>query len=336
MPKINGCKLSRDAMTDHERTQPTTYDSAAWALLGALVVAVAGLQLWKPLPVEPASLLVLLTACGALSCTAFFYRRVRVQENFAIICVGLMQVLLFSAIGSVLSYMLAREGGALWDNRLEAWDVALGFDWLAYVRLVDAQAWLVAPVRIAYASLIPQIIVLVLALGFTSKLAELRRMLLAAMLGGTITILLSAVFPAVGYYVHHGLAAADFDHIRPWAGLVHQADFTALRDGTMTSLRLTEVQGIVTFPSYHAGLATVTVWGFWVSRIAWLRWPGVALALATIFATPIDGGHYLVDVLAGMAVGAIAIAATRRAVGWTPAAAFRSSPFRRSRAAFAR
>lgn len=323
-------------MADSDRALDRTHDSAAWALLGALVVALGGLQLWKPLPVEPASLVALLTACAALGATAVFYRRVRVQDNFAIICIGLMQVLLFSAVGSVLSYMLAREGGALWDHRLEAWDAALGFDWLAYVRLVDSHGWLVAPVRWAYASLIPQIIVLVLALGFSMKLAELRRLMFAAMLGGTITILLSAFFPAVGYYVHHGLTAADFDHIRPWAGFVHQADFTALRSGTLTSLRLTEVQGIVTFPSYHAGLATVTLWGFWVSRIAWLRWPGVALALATILATPIDGGHYLVDVLAGVAIGAIAIAAAGRAAGWQPAFAFRSSPFRRSRAAFAR
>ena len=327
------------ADTDRNVRPPVhpTHDSAAWALLGALVAAVGALQLWSPLPVEPASLAALLTACAALGCTALFYRRVRVQDNFPVICVGLMQVLLFSAIGSVLSYMLAREGGALWDDRLETWDVALGFDWLAYVQLVDARSWLVAPVRWAYASLVPQIIILVLALGFTTRLAELRRMLLAAMLSGTITILLSAFFPAVGYYVHHGLASADFEHIRPWAGLVHQADFTALRNGTMTSLRLTEVQGIVTFPSYHAGLATVTLWGFWVSRIAWLRWPGAALAFATILATPIDGGHYLVDVLAGIAVGAIAIAAAYRAVGWRPAAAaLRSSPSRRSRAAFAR
>src|SRR5687768_8076597 len=113
-------------MADHESTEPRTYDSAAWVLLGALVAAVGALQLWKPLPVEPASLMVLLTACAALSCTAIFYRRVRVQNNFAVICTGLMQVLLFSAIGSVLSYMLAREGGTLLDHRLEAWDAALG------------------------------------------------------------------------------------------------------------------------------------------------------------------------------------------------------------------
>ncbi len=327
-------------MADHrhvpDRASECTSESAAWALIGALATAVGALQLRSPLPIAPGSLMALATACAALGCTAMFYRRVRVQENFAIICTGLMQVLLFSAVGSILSYLLAREGGALWDNRLEVWDAALGFDWLAYVRLIDAQGWLVAPVRWAYASLVPQIIVLVLALGFSLQIAELRRLILAAMLSGTITILLSALFPAVGYYVHHGLTAADFEHIRPWAGLVHETDFTALRNGTMTALRLTEMQGIVTFPSYHAGLATVTLWGFWVSRHAWLRWPGAAVALATILATPIDGGHYLIDVLAGIAVGMVAIAASRWAICWRPEGLVKSSPSRRSRAAFAR
>lgn len=324
-------------MTESDHALDHTGESAAWALIGVLILAVGALQLRALLAIEPASMAALLTACGALGGTALFYRRVRMQENFAVICIGLMQVLLFSAIGAILSYMLARDGGALWDARLASWDRALGFDWLAYVRLVDAHEWLAAPVRWAYASLIPQIIVLVLALGFTMRLATLRRVLLAAIISGTITILLSTLFPAVGHYVHDGLTLADFQHINPWAGYAHQADFTALRNGTMASLRISEMQGIITFPSYHAGLATVTLWGFWASRMAWLRWPGAAVALATILATPVDGGHYLVDVLAGMAIGIIAIALAKPAIGWRPAElAVRSSPSRRSRAAFVR
>jgi len=154
-------------------------------------------------------------------------------------------------------------------------------------------------------------------------------------LSGTITILLSALFPAVGHYVHDGLTVADFQHINPWAGYVHQADFNALRNGTMTVLHMDRMQGIITFPSYHAGLATVTLWGFWSSRIAWLKWPGAAVAVGTLLATPVDGGHYLVDVLAGMAAGMVAIALAGPAIRWRPAGTWvRSWPFRRSRAAF--
>lgn len=337
LPKINGCTVSADAMTQSMPASDHGSESAAWALIAGLLMAVAALELRAPLPIAPATLAALLTACVALGGTAVFYRRVRRQENFAVICIGLMQVLLFSAIGAILSYLLAREGGALWDARLESWDRALGFDWAAYIRLIDAHGWLVPPVRWAYASLVSQVIILVLALGFSNQLATLRRLLLAGMLSGTITILLSALFPAVGHYVHDGLTVADFQHINPWAGYAHQADFNALRDGTMTVLRMDQMQGIITFPSYHAGLATVTLWGFWMSRMAWLKWPGAAVALGTLFATPVDGGHYLVDVLAGMAAGAIAVALAGPAIGWRPAGmTIRSWPFRRSRAAFVR
>ena len=313
-----------------------TSDAAAWAAVGALVIGVAAFQWRSPIPVEAKSLQVLAVTCAALSGAALFYRRIRRQENFAVMCIALMQVLLFSALGSILSYFLAREGGALWDGRLAGWDRAIGFDWLAFVNAVDAHRWLALPLRWAYMSLVPQIIVLVLVLGFTRRVAELRAVMLAAILCGTAAILLSPIFPAVGNYVHLGLTADDFRHVDPWAGNAHLDHFTALRDGTMTLLRLQHMEGIITFPSYHAGLAAITLFGFWSSGIAWLRWPGAAVALATIVATPVDGGHYLVDVLAGIAIAIPSIAAARRAIGWQPSAEMlRAWPFRRSRAASA-
>lgn len=313
-----------------------TSESAAWVLIVGLLVAVGALQLRSPLAIEPTSLAALMIACVALGGTTIFYRRVRSQENFAIICLGLMQVLLFSAIGSILSYMLAREGGALWDARLESWDRALGFDWLSYVHWVDRSPALTGLLHLSYGSLIPQIIVLILALGFTLRVAELRTVMLAAMLSGTVCIFVSAFFPAISYPAYLGIGSSDFHNVNPWGGHVHMADLKALRDGTFTELRLSSMQGIITFPSFHAGLSLVSLWGFWASRMAWLRWPGMTLAALTIAATPVDGGHYLVDVLAGLAIAAVSVAAAVRAVRWTPALPrFTASPFRHSHAASA-
>ena len=320
-------------MVDSDRSS----ESTAWALIAGLFLAVGALQLRSPLPIEPASLAALIIACVALGGTAAFYRRVRRQENFAIICIGLMQVLLFSAIGSILSYMLAREGGPLWDARLAAWDRALGFNWLAYVHWVDRSPSLTGLLHVAYGSMIPQIIVLLLALGFAVRLAELRTVMLAAIVCGTLCVLVSAFFPAVSNPAFLGISGKDFHHVDPWGGYVHLADLRALRDGTFAEIRLTEMKGIITFPSFHAGLSLVTLWGFWASRLAWLRWPGLTLAALTIAATPVDGGHYLVDVLAGMAIAAVSIAAAVRAVRWAPALPrFTASPSRQSHAASGR
>ena len=314
-----------------------TGESAAWAVIAGLA-ALAGLCLaWRPVAIDPASATSLIVACASLGGAAWFYRAVRPRENFAVMCVALAQMLLFSAVGIVLSYLLARGGGPLWDARLAAWDRAIGFDWLAYVRAIDSSAALTGAFRIAYASLIPQIIVLVLALGFAGRLAQLRTVMLGAILCGAVTILLSPLFPAVSNFVHLGLTASDFRHVDPFAGYIHLADLNALRDGSYTELNLTKMQGIITFPSYHAGLSAVTLWGFWSTRQAWIRWPGMALAAATIAATPVDGGHYLVDVIAGCAIAAAAVWMARRMIRWNPAwPRLTASPSRRSRAASAR
>ena len=324
-------------MTQSVPASDHSSESAAWVLIAGLLLVVGALQLRSPLPIEPATLATLLTACAALGGTAIFYRRFRYQENFAIICIGLMQVLLFSAIGSVMSYMLAREGGALWDARLESWDRALGFDWLSYVHWVDRSPALTGLLHLSYGSLIPQIIVLVLALGFTLRVAELRTVMLAAILCGTVCILVSAFVPAISYPAYLGVTGSDFQYVDPWGGYVHLADLKALRDGTFAELRLSSMQGIITFPSFHAGLSLVAMWGFWASRMAWLRWPGMTLAALTIAATPVDGGHYLVDVLAGLAIAAVSIAVAVRAVRWTPALPwFTASPSHHSHAASGR
>ena len=326
-------------MTDQASSiePPATGDHAAAGALLFLALAVGACQWVEPLPVDPRSMVTLAVSCGALGLAALFYRQVRPRENFAVMCVALSQVILFTALGIVLSYLLARGGGELWDPRLAQWDRAIGFDWLAYVRFFDQSALAVGYLKLAYASLIPQVVALVLVLGFTNRLAELRTVMLAAIVAGTVTVILSSLFPAVGNYVHLGLSARDFLHVDPFAGDVHMRDFNSLRDGSTELLVLGKMEGIITFPSYHAGLSVVTLWGFWASRIAWVRWPGIWLAASTIVATPVDGGHYLVDIIAGGAIAVLALIWSRRAICWAPAAAgLMAWPFRRSHEASAR
>ncbi|MEO7410331.1 MAG: phosphatase PAP2 family protein [Sphingomicrobium sp.] len=321
-------------MTTTSSPPLATSDAAAWGSIALLSVCVIVAQWLAPMPIAARSLQSLAIASAALGGAAYFYRNVRIRENFAVMCIALMQVLLFSALGSILSYLLTRGGGALWDSTFTNWDRAFGLDWLGFVRAVDQHGWLVAALRLAYASLIPQIITLILVLGFTDRLEKLRGVMLGAILCGTICVLGSVFFPAVSNYVHLGLTAADFRHVDPWAGYIHLADFNGLRDGTMSQLDLSKMQGIITFPSYHAGLSAVTLWGFWTSGVRLLKWTGTIVALGTIVATPVDGGHYFVDVLAGIAIAIVSILVAFRAVRWAPAwTRLTASPFRRSHAA---
>jgi hypothetical protein len=305
-------------------------DAAAWVLLFILTVAIAALEMRAPLPISSDGVSTILLACGGLTCAAHFYRSVRPREHFAVMCTSLCQVILFTVLGSLFSYLVAREGGPLWDGRLSAWDRFIGFDWLRYVRWLDDHPLLAGALRLAYASLIPQVVLVVLALGFARRVGSLRTVMLAAMACGTVTILLSAFAPAAGNYAFLGLGPRNSQVLHRWAA--EARDFDALRSGALSVVKLGQMQGIIIFPSYHAGLATITSWGFWVSRLGWVRWPGVIVGAATVAATPVDGGHYAVDVLAGMIVAAGAVWWARSAVAWQPSPV-RALPFRRSRAA---
>jgi hypothetical protein len=323
------------ATQDHLNAR--TSNAASWLAIAVLCMLVILFELAPGRPIAVTGLGSLALASAALGGVAWWYRTVRPLPHFADMCIALMQVLLFSSIGVLLSYLVARHGGAMWDNRLSAWDGTLGLDWLGYVRLIDSSAALTRIYNVAYSSLIPQIIILVLALGFSNRIAQLRSVMCAAILCGITCILLSPFFPAVSNFVHHGLSAADFRNVNPWAGDVHMADLNALRGGSFALLDLGRAEGIITFPSYHGGLSAVTLWGFWLTRQWWIRWPGMVLASLTILATPVDGGHYFVDVLAGIAIAVASIVAARRAVRWKPAMpALTALPFRRSHEASAR
>ena len=250
-------------------------------------------------------------------------------------CIALSQVLLFSAFGEILSYLLARNAGPLWDPTFTSWDQALGFDWFRLICWVDAHRMMAAPLGVAYSSLIPQVIIVILALGFANRLDELRIFMLAAMICGTVTILLSPLFPALNQFAYQQIAPASFPNLNVASGYRELRDLQSLRSASMSSLRLRDLQGIIAFPSYHAGLAAITLWGFWKSKIEWIGWPGAVLALTTILSTPVDGGHYLVDVIAGLSVAGCSLVVAHSAIFWRFPALLRASPFRRSRAAFA-
>ena len=74
----------------------------------------------------------------------------------------------------------------------------------------------------------------------------------------------------------------------------------------------------------HAALAVILIGALWPMRM--LRWVALALNTAMLVATPVDGSHYFIDVLTGIAIGILAFVAahaiaTRRRHAPVPMAA---------------
>ncbi|SEH43698.1 PAP2 superfamily protein [Methylobacterium sp. 275MFSha3.1] len=281
----------------------------AWPLIAATLVAtivwmaVAGLHFaWD-------SALVTLAACGGLEALARVYRTRRPEPRIAATLSALAQVIAFSACAAALSYTVASTGGPLWDSTFDAWDRRLGLDWRAYLAFVDGNPRLGLALSLAYRSLILQTMLAVILLGFSGRLRALRDFVLAFALAGTVTVLISALTPALANFVYLGLSLADFPNLHPAASYVHVADLTGLRDGTLRTISLDHVEGIITFPSFHAALGALYIWAFWHLRAAQI--PALLVNVLLIAATPIDGGHYFVDVIAGLVIAVLAICAAR-------------------------
>lgn len=248
---------------------------------------------------------------AGLALLARFYRAMRPEPRLAATCAALAQMIGFTLIAAPLSYLAAGLDRPLVDDMLVRADAAIGFDWRAYLAWADAHPAIAAVLRTSYESLLPQLAAAVCLLGFTARFAELRRFARAIIIAGLATILVSAWLPALGGYAWFGLGPIAYPHLSPADAWQHVPDMLHVRDGSLRLLSVPGLQGLIAFPSFHAALALIFAWAFWQHRLT--RWPGLALEAMVLLSTPVDGAHYLSDVLAGLAVAAAALALARPA-----------------------
>jgi membrane-associated phospholipid phosphatase len=81
----------------------------------------------------------------------------------------------------------------------------------------------------------------------------------------------------------------------------------ALRAGGPLSFDLSQLQGLISFPSYHTVLAVLLTYAH---RRSSLLVPIALVNGVMLFSIPTVGQHYLIDIIAGAAVAGLAIAAT--------------------------
>jgi len=105
--------------------------------------------------------------------------------------------------------------------------------------------------------------------------------------------------------------------IGPWAGSEFagnaaqkacEASIIALHSGSKTAA----VVGVVSFPSFHVIWAVLSARALWPIRV--LRIVGVAMAGLVVVSTVTTGWHYVVDVIAGLAMAAVVLGISRLVV----------------------
>ncbi len=238
---------------------------------------------------------------------------VRRQENGfpAFLFVNtLLQIIVLSVTNLLLNYLVASMGRPLVDDQLVAMDAALGFSWLGFMHWLNGQPMLARILSISYDSMAPQIMVLPLLLCIWRKMDHLVQYPFIFTVSLVLTLSFAGLWPALAGFIHYDInLAVDFPNLHPAAAFLHQTDVEHLRSGTFGAMG-SNTRGLVTFPSFHATAGLVLIYLFWTIKP--LRWPALALNCALIFSVIGDGGHYLVDLLGGLAIGAFAIWLARK------------------------
>lgn len=285
---------------DFRDTTTRRADAAIWIAIACIALIVGSFVLFGSFQIEWSGFTKVAAISAAAYAGGLFYSRVRRDRRASAALTGTAQLVLFTAVGAPLSYIAASANLPLWDDNFSAWDRALGFHWMDWLAAMNAHPLLHAIFFLAYLSIMVQAAATIFALAITGHQIRLRIFLLSFMAAALVTIAISAIMPAQGVWGHLSLSATNYPDITPVTRNIHLPIFSGLRDGSFRILSVDRAEGIITFPSLHAALAMIFITALWPVR--YLRWIALGLNALMIASTPVDGGHYFSDVVAGLAI----------------------------------
>lgn len=209
---------------------------------------------------------------------------------------------MISLMGATASYPVAALTSGYADSRLQAIDVAMGFDWVSLYRLVAAHPVLQAVGTVVYRSIYVTPVVLLWCAARGERHDEAYRFIAGFWLATIITLLLFSLMPAIGTFSYLWHAAIPY---MPESEQWQEGLIPALRAYQVHIVDLGHLRGIVSAPSFHTAAAVLYIAAGW--RIPALRWWIVGLNAGMLLSTPVEGTHYLVDMVFGAGVAGIAL-----------------------------
>lgn len=231
---------------------------------------------------------------------------------------------IFAAIaltGAMASYPVAALTAGYHDQALNRIDNFLGFDWVAAYSVVAAHPSLQVLGVLAYRSIYVTPVLLLVYWALTNQQHVSNRFLFEFWLAVVITLSLFFFMPAQGAlaYLWHGSIP-----YMPDSRLCQPELIPELRLEKIRAIGMGELCGLVSAPSFHAAAAVLYFRsGF---RAGWMKWPVLVLSTAMLAATPVEGTHYLIDLIIGMSVAAFVLSIVELAFGSRSASGERMEP----------
>jgi PAP2 superfamily protein len=228
------------------------------------------------------------------------------RRQHAVVKDLILAMFLLQLLTNVLSpaqYAAVALKRPLIDHSLAAADAALG------VHVPHLTAWTRAHATVGlflgacYGSLLPQFVLAPIAAALLLRNRQrLWEYVFHFHFCAIATVAALAIFPAACAFTYYG-----FESTLSQARFIHH--FQALRDGSFVTIRFDDLEGLVSFPSFHTAGALMITWTFRGYR----RWfvPVAVLNLGLIASTVMTGAHYFIDVIATVALFVGSLAAFR-------------------------
>jgi len=105
------------------------------------------------------------------------------------------------------------------------------------------------------------------------------------------------IFPVAGPFVafgHTDLPQANYT-----------AHYLGMRNHTLAAIPMDDIRGIISFPSFHVSSAIIMTW--FLRRLRYVFSIAVLLNIGMSIGALVIGGHYLIDVIAGIGLGFVTI-----------------------------
>jgi membrane-associated phospholipid phosphatase len=206
---------------------------------------------------------------------------------------------IFTNILTILIQLAGRSPHPLFDEQFAAMDRWAHFSTLYWTRVAAGWPIVRAALAMSYNLAAPMIFLATLVPPFFSQRSASRQFILGIVVAAIATAAIFWAWPAVGPWTTEGYAPTR-----------EQSAVTAYLERLRSSLPVyADMQdaGIVSFPSFHVVLAVLAAYALRRIRILCVfAWIACGLICVSTIST---GWHYGVDVVAGLALSALSIAA---------------------------
>jgi hypothetical protein len=225
---------------------------------------------------------------------------------------ALFQNTVIAISAMMLTYASATVGRPLIDGQLLSADQFIGYDWKAYASFIAHQDMIARIITTSYHFIFVLPFVVIVSLAVTKNIQTLEKFILAGLISLVITAALFSLFPATTAWTYLGLSDAEVSSFRyltlssdNWIN-----ELIRVREGDVRNLRDLQGLGLTGFPSFHCTAALLFIWATW--KVRWIRVPVILADLLMLSATPISGGHYVADLIAGAVVMAAGVIIAHR------------------------